>query len=200
MKAKVESHSTYSAISLSKDGLGLLCAIKSVAYQIQNQKNLVHTLTNAIARYYCFRQGKFTTPSMYLTQFQNILDVITMNGGEIAGHPGIVDMLLAQKGLVAGAITEEQRVEIRDEVRSRSTAMVFLLGSDRTRYGKMIDEFENDFLKGIDHYPTTVNEVYNLLTNWKMDSRATWQPNASDGVSFVNSGDDEKNDGPRTTT
>ena len=44
-------------------------------------------------------------------------------------------------------------------------AVAFLLGCDRSRYGRLIEDLENDFLQGNDHYPSTVAGVNNLLTN-----------------------------------
>jgi hypothetical protein len=35
------------------------------------------------------------------------------------------------------------------------------------RYGKLIEEIENDILKGNDGYPRTPTEAYSLLVNYK---------------------------------
>lgn len=42
--------------------------------------------------------------------------------------------------------------------------VAFLLGCDRCRYGKNLDDLENDFfLQGHSHYLTTVVAAYNLV-------------------------------------
>jgi hypothetical protein len=64
--------------------------------------------------------------------------------------------------------------------------MGFLLGSDRARYGKLIEDLENDFLQGHNNYPTTITAGYNLLTNWKQENRYGWRPPSSDAVAFAN--------------
>jgi hypothetical protein len=42
-----------------------------------------------------------------------------------------------------------------------------LVHADRGRYGKLIEEIENDFLKGNNDYPETPTEAYNLLVNYR---------------------------------
>jgi hypothetical protein len=68
-------------------------------------------------------------------------------------------------------------------------AVAFLLGSDRNRYGKVIEDLENNYtLQGQDNFPKTVTACYSLITNWKQNPRNVMQ-NAgmeSDGVSFAN--------------
>jgi hypothetical protein len=56
-------------------------------------------------------------------------------------------------------------VEIRAEALARTTAIAFLLRCDRARSGRLIDDLENDFLQGRNHYPTTLVAADNLVTN-----------------------------------
>lgn len=41
--------------------------------------------------------------------------------------------------------------------------VAFLLGCDRCRYGKLLDDLVNDFLQDNNHYLTTVVAAYNLV-------------------------------------
>jgi hypothetical protein len=67
-------------------------------------------------------------------------------------------------------------------------ATVFLHGSDRNRYGKLLEDLENDYTHGQDRYPKTITAAYSLLTNWKQDTRNIMRMMgpANDGVSFNN--------------
>ena len=49
--------------------------------------------------------------------------------------------------------------------------MMFLLGSDSSRCGKMIEELENSYLHGTNHYPNNIKSAFNLLVNWKYNPR-----------------------------
>jgi hypothetical protein len=42
-----------------------------------------------------------------------------------------------------------------------------LVRADHGRYGKLIEEVENAFLKGNNDYPTTPIEAYSLLFNYR---------------------------------
>jgi hypothetical protein len=45
-------------------------------------------------------------------------------------------------------------------------ACMFLIGTDKARYGDMIAEIQNDFQKNINSYPTTMTGAYALIVNW----------------------------------
>jgi hypothetical protein len=45
--------------------------------------------------------------------------------------------------------------------------MEYLARSDQSRFEKLIEDIENDFLKGHNNYPKTPTEAYNLLVNYK---------------------------------
>jgi hypothetical protein len=49
--------------------------------------------------------------------------------------------------------------------------MVYLLAVDKQRYGKLLDELENDFTKGTYNYPDSVTKAYNLVVNHKGQQR-----------------------------
>ena len=58
-----------------------------------------------------------------------------------------------------------------EKAKDRYYAVAFILGADRTRYGKMIEDLENAMVQGDDRYPKTLNDAYNLLLHWKMNPR-----------------------------
>ena len=51
----------------------------------------------------------------------------------------------------------------------RILACTFLVGSDRTRYGKLLEDLQNDHTQGTDNYPATLQQAYSLLVHWKQD-------------------------------
>ena len=63
-----------------------------------------------------------------------------------------------------------------------------MLSSDKARFGRMLENLENDYLQGQNNYPTSITAAYNLLTNWKQDPRNLIRTSGpvSDGVSFTN--------------
>ncbi len=109
------------------------------------------------------------TTQAHLELFQNTVDVIQHSGGTIGNHPGIVDMIMSRRGLIAALTSDAEKAEVAKEAQDEYLAIAFLLHADRTRYSSMLQDYENDFLQGQDNYPKTVTAAYNVLTNWKQD-------------------------------
>ena len=62
-------------------------------------------------------------------------------------------------------------------------AMAFISGSNRIKYGKLIEELENSYLKGNENdYLKTVTDAYNLLLNYKNDPRNHSSGNTGGGI------------------
>ncbi len=74
-------------------------------------------------------------------------------------------------------------------------ACAFLLGSDRNRYGKLIEDLENDYSQGQDRYPKTITAAYNLLVHWKQNPQNRIRAlgtSVTSGVAFTNMGDEDE--------
>ena len=63
-------------------------------------------------------------------------------------------------------------------------ACTFLCQSDRKRYGRLLEELENDYTKGNSNFPTNLVTAYRMISEYK-----NWQPRSSvsesDGVAFA---------------
>jgi len=65
--------------------------------------------------------------------------------------------------------------------------MGFILGSDRVRFGKLIEDLENQHTQGIKSFPQTLTEAFALLNNWKNNPK-NQKLILGDGVAFINKG------------
>lgn len=202
VRQKVEASKDFKETADSGDGLKLLDILKGISFHFQSQKYLSHAIDEALKRYYNCAQGKFATTQAYAEHFQNVLEVVTTSGGSVAGHPGIEDEIIKELpgNPTRDTLSPEQRKNVTEETTARSTAMRFLLGCDRSRYGKLIEDLENDFLQGRNNYPKTVVAAYNLLTNWKQENRAGWRAPMADGVAFATTDDGKKTSTYRNVT
>jgi hypothetical protein len=191
MRQKVESLETFESTSAAYDGIGLLKAIKDVVFNFQSQKYLPHALHESTRRFYLCQQARHVTTTAYLEQFQNVVDVVEHSGGGIGHHPGIVKQVAHEKGKTMATVTEEDRKEAQE----RYLAVAFVLGSDRSRFGRLIEHLENSYLQGQNLYPKTVTAAYHLLTNWKQERLGPTVPTSSDGVAFANIEDSQGGEG-----
>ena len=70
-------------------------------------------------------------------------------------------------------------------------ACAFVIISDLTRYGRLIEEPENDYMKVNDNYLRNMVKAYQLLNKYKQ-----WNPRAtlpeSSGVAFSKQGNNNK--------
>ena len=111
------------------------------------------------------------TAFTYLEQFINMVDVVEAIGGNIGLHEAVLTEVAIKDGIDLKIITNAQRDALSKTAKEKYLAMSFMLGADRTRYGRLIENMENAFLQGQDTYPKTINNAYNLIANWKQDPR-----------------------------
>jgi hypothetical protein len=76
----------------------------------------------------------------YLEQWLNLVDVIKLVEAKIAPDDGITKELTGPGNAVTAAHWVEET--------ERYFAVPFLLGSDRVRYGKLIEDLESSHLQG----------------------------------------------------
>ena len=190
--AKLEAIPNHATIAANADVIGLLKNIKSATFSFQSQKYEPHALHEAKRRFYQTSQHKSTTCQGYLETFQNSVEVLMYSGGDIGTDTGLVEKALASQGLTMETATVEQLENSRDYAKQAYLACAFLLGADRNRYGKLIEDLENDFIQGQDRYPKTVNTAYNLLIHWKQNPQnliRTLGTTEAGGIAFTNVGD-----------
>ncbi len=96
-------------------------------------------------------------------------------------------------GLVQKALASKQ-VTMDTASKDAYLACAFLLEADRNRYGKLIEDLENDYIQGQDCYPKTVTAGYNLLVHWKQNPQNLMRvlgTTGGNGVAFANRGDED---------
>ena len=188
MRQKIEALHDFEEMSTNGDGLALLKAIKNTAFSFQSQKYFPHSLYESTRRFYMTVQGKYMTNQAYLEQFQNMIDVIVHTGGMVGHQPGIIRAIMRERGIDPTNATTMQQMEIEKEAQNRYLAVAFMLGSDKARFGRLLENLENDYLQGQNNYPTSITAAYNLLPNWKQDPRNLIRTSGpvSNGVLFTN--------------
>ena len=185
VRQKVESNGRFEDVARTGNGLELLSILKGISFHFQSQKYNCHSIHEALKRFYNCAQGRFATTQAYMEHFQNVVDVVTQSGGSIGGHAGIEDAIIRERGTTPELIADDDLGAVTAEADARVKAVAFLLGSDKARYGKLIEDLENDYLQGRNNYPRTVLAAYNLLTNWKQETRFGWRAPQADGVAFA---------------
>ena len=95
--------------------------------------------------------------------------------------------VLRSQGINVDEATDAQEEAAKIEATQWYLALAFLMGSDRTRFGRLLEKLENDFTAGNDNYPKTLTDTYNMLLEWKDDPRLLMRMAGNDGISFATS-------------
>ena len=113
----------------------------------------------------------------------NQRDVGEHCGGNLGDHKSLMKHFLDKKLKgTTDAETASKKREAKKEAEEAYMDMAFILGANRIKYGRLIEELENSYLKGNENkYPKTVTDAYNLLSNYKNDPRNHPGGNTSGG-------------------
>lgn len=194
LRTRIEGHSEYSQVSNDYDPVGLLTIIRNLVFNYQAQKHPCHAVHDAKRKF--FMHSMVSTkmsdsPQKYYESFNNVVDTINTTKADIGVDESIAIYYAKTEDGITDITTLDptQKLALKKKAKERYLATAFILGADRSRYGRLIEEMENSFIKGKDEYPTTLTDAYNLLVYWRQNPRyMSPGMQGSDGVSFANVG------------
>ena len=146
-------------------------------YNVQEQKYVPLSIHLAKRPFFLLSQGR-NTVGEYYKQFKNQTDVLDHIGA-------ITKQVLRSQGINIDDATEAQEDAAEIQGIEWYLALAFLMGSDRSRFGRLLEKLENDFTAGHDKYPKTLNDAYNMLLEWKDDPCLLMRMAGNDGISFT---------------
>lgn len=161
----------FETMQVGSNVLLLLDAIWALSYNLQDQWYICYTVHLAKRQLMMLSQGKTTTNQDYLEHFTNIIDDLNHCGASIDHDTGVINKTLNEFAVDPDNPTDAEQTAAEQAASDWYLAFAFLAGSDRTRYGMLLENPENDFLQGQDTYPKNITRAYNLLVNWKQDPR-----------------------------
>jgi len=62
--------------------------------------------------------------------------------------------------------TQKQKDDMEKKAIEEHHAILFLLGADNYKYGKLIEDMKNDVILNKDSFPKTMSEVSHVLSKW----------------------------------
>ena len=189
MRARAEATTDFKKTSKEQDTIELLKVIKQIMFCNDTVKFSPHALRNAHRRFNTFEQSRTATPNEYLDSFMNCVDVIIYSGGEIGLDPEMIKLAEADIGVKYSEGTDDQKTKIHAAAKERYLATCFFLGADKHRYGRLIENTENNFIQNVNQYPKTISAAHSLLLNYKQDPRNLIKMvgGFSDGIAFATS-------------
>jgi hypothetical protein len=198
LREKVKAHKDYQNAHQLGSVVELLKVVKTEMFTFQTQKYGPQAMHEAKRRFYMLRQDKHTTVQQYYETFVNTVEVIEHCGGDIGVDRSLVtEMLGGHDRSIASATVI---VNAERDAKDKYLACAFILGADKTRYGCLMEDLENSFTQGIDKFPKTMVDAYNLLVNWKQNPMNYMRmvDGSVDGTMFVTDGNDHGDESRQT--
>ena len=92
-------------------------------------------------------------------------------GASLGEDNGIITKVLEHHDIEPATATATQKENAQIEAQQWSYGLAFLMGADRVRFGRYLEDLENDFTQGVDRYPKSRVDACHVLANWKQDPR-----------------------------
>ncbi len=196
-QSKLETHQEFQQCKTDYNSLQLLKIIREFVFKSDDRQYKYKAEDQAKRAYYNLRQTPEMSCQEFFERIRNIVDVIKSLGGTLCDDMHLKEEL-PEQNRPRGGYTEQQKNEARERIQDKTIACGILVCADKVRYGKLIEEVENDFLKGHDDYPKTPTEAYNLLVNYRNYITVNKRPTPSGGldqVAFVTEGKRQRTEG-----
>ena len=171
MKTRVRTLSDYQAKADANDCHWLLQRIRGVTMELQERRHHTSSSVDARLNFLSSKQQPSQTIAEFKATVKNWADAIHFHGGTVAENVHDVPEF-DENGIQR---TTQQREDIATEI---TMATVLINGADPSKYGSLVADLCNQFVKGKDEYPQTLAdavsmlELYTPLTNHSHGSRS----------------------------
>mmetsp|Transcript_48922 Transcript_48922/g.118445 ORF Transcript_48922/g.118445 Transcript_48922/m.118445 type:complete len:514 (+) Transcript_48922:2958-4499(+) len=174
LQDRIKSHKSYDELTRSSDPFDLLTTIREIVHQIESNSYIPLLLDDQLAAIYRLRQGNKTV-SQYHTAFKSMIAALDTQGGSFGHHPATraaaaTELLAAQKISSASDLNNlsaEEKQLVSNTAREMYLAIRFMQGSDHQRFLPLLIDLKNNFAKGTNQFPQTVQKAVDLLLNWE---------------------------------
>jgi hypothetical protein len=149
VKGWLENGNGMADLEADRDVVGLLKLLEKMAFSTGGDQDPFLTLNLSLRRLVAIQQGPKENTAKYYKRFRVAADVLTGHWGEF--YP---------PKLVTTELTKEL-------TQDRFLARILLMGADKGRFGKLLDELNNNYIAGTDRYPKTLDDTIKLLTRYQ---------------------------------
>jgi hypothetical protein len=196
LRNRMEADENWNDIDSNNNVMELLQLIQRCMTQRQTRQYPVHTLHDAEACVFTFRQ-KTLANNVYYEKFKDLVETAECLGSEIGLHSDRVHALLQDIAADPDVLTVAKVEDAQARAKDRYLAVMFLLNSDKKRYGSLVRDIENEYTRGTNTYPNTLSAAYAFLVNYRTDRPNNPMEADEGGLAFYNSDEEGSNRNPR---
>ena len=176
LKERLKSHEDF--IDANQNGIALLVLIRSLLHTFEERQKLADGLSDVKTAFYKLRQGKYMKLERYHEIFLAQVEVLDEVGVTIA-DAALEQHVAEQHGRGVPVAAD------KEEAKQIALAMHFVKGTNAS-HKPYLAHLRNSYLDGLDVYPNTVQEAYNILQRREEIHGAP--PVDGEGVAFAQRG------------
>ena len=173
LKERLKSHEDF--IGVNQNGITLLILIRSLPHTFEERRKLADGLSDIKMAFYKLRQGKYMKVERYHEIFLAQVEVLDEAGVTVA-DTALVQHVAEQHG------RDEPAAADHEEANQIALTIQFIKGTNAS-HRPYLTHLRNSYLDGLDVYPNTVQEAYNILQ--RREEIHGVHPVDSDGVAFM---------------
>ena len=153
LKERLKSHEDF--IGASQNGISLLVLIRSLLHTFDERRKLADGLSNVKMAFYKLHLGKYMKLERYHELFLAQVDVLNEVGVTIP-DTALVQHMAEHHGRGEPAAADHEDAKLI------ALTIQFIKGTNAS-HKPYLSHLQNSYLDGLDVYPNTVQEVYNIL-------------------------------------
>ena len=176
LQEQLKSHHNFQ--NANQDGIALLVIIQSLIHTFEEDRKLSDAIMDVKEKFYKFYQGRHMTLEHYHELFLAQVEVLDEVG------------ITVEDATLVAEVAQQYRREVPNdddftEAWSQELAIWFIQRTNTNHKG-YLHHLRNSYLDGLDNYPRTVHEAYNILRRCEEDLPPPGIE--GDGVSFAQTG------------
>ena len=153
LKECLKSHEDF--IGANQNGIALLVLIRSLLHTFEERRKLADGLSDVKMAFYKLRQGKYMKLERYHKMFLAQVEVLDEVGVTIP-DTALIQQVAEQHGRGVPIVADQE------EAKQMALTIQFIKGTN-TSHKPNLSHLRNSYLDGLDVYPNTVQEAYNIL-------------------------------------
>ena len=171
MKTKLKSTPEY-AEATKEDCTWLLKKIKGISLKFDDKRNAFLSSLDARSSFLSCRQKQGQTNVAFRDELKAWADTIEFYGGSVAE----CYTLVPEWGPGGVRLSATARMKIAHD---RTMGVAYIRKADTDRYGLLITELANNYAKGKDEYPKSLQEAFELLESYTLPTLTRTRNTAS---------------------
>ena len=173
MKTKLKSTPGF-AEATKEDCTWLLKKIKGISLKFDEKRNGFLSALDARGSFLNCRQKQGQTNVSYRDEMKAWADTIEFYGGSVAE----CYLLVPENGPDGAKLSVSERKKV---AKDRTLGVAYIRRADTDRYGLLITELSNNYAKGKDEYPTSLQEAFERLESYTLPTLTRARGAASSG-------------------